>query len=64
MRSILRSRPMLVATAVLTLGAVPAAVSLLQAQVVRCYIEVCVPAPGGGEHCYQKQVDCPKEPMT
>jgi len=27
-------------------------------------VEVCVPAPGGGEHCYQKQVDCPKEPIT
>jgi hypothetical protein len=63
MRSIIRSRPMLAAAAVIALGSVPAAVSLLQAQVVRCYIEVCVPTEGGGERCYQKLVDCPKEPI-
>jgi hypothetical protein len=61
MRSLLRRCPMLVATAVTTLGTVPTVVSLLQAQQLRCYIEVCVPTSSGGESCYQKPVDCPKE---
>jgi hypothetical protein len=39
---------------------IPAAVSLLHAQVVVCYVEWCVPK-GAGESCIVKQVPCPSE---
>lgn len=41
--------------------AVPAAVTLLRAQVTVCYVEWCIPK-GAGESCVVKQVPCPAEP--
>lgn len=55
-----RPRPSLVfAFAAAALAAVPVAANLLQAQVMVCYVEMCVPK-GNGESCVIKEVPCPK----
>lgn len=54
-----RRRSALPALAALVL--IPAAIAVVHAQVVRCYIEVCVPMSSGGQSCYEKPVTCPKE---
>jgi hypothetical protein len=40
--------------------AIPAAVTLLRAQTMVCYVEWCVPK-GSGESCVVKPVPCPPE---
>ncbi len=53
------ARRFLAAAAVLAAIAPPAA-DLLHAQVIRCYIEVCVDK-GDGQSCYEKPVECPEQ---
>lgn len=37
---------------------IPLAAHLLNAQVMRCYVEVCIDK-GTGQSCYEKPVPCP-----
>ncbi|HEX6370009.1 MAG TPA: hypothetical protein VF006_13900 [Longimicrobium sp.] len=48
--------PLVIAAA----AAIPFARSLLQAQVMVCYVEWCIPK-GTGESCVVKQVPCPSD---
>lgn len=53
-----RLRPsLLFAVAAAVVAAVPATVTVLQAQVMVCYVEMCVPK-GNGESCVVKEVPC------
>jgi hypothetical protein len=55
-----RLRPSLIfAFAAAAVAAVPAAVTVMQAQVMVCYVEMCVPK-GEGESCVIKEVPCIK----
>lgn len=56
MPAFLRSRSLLPAFAALALGGS----SLLYAQELKCYVEICVPAASGGESCVVKPIRCPQ----
>jgi len=61
MRASIHKYRMRLASAAVTLAIGSVGISLLHAQVIRCYTEVCVPTTGGGESCYVKEIPCPKD---
>ena len=56
-------RNVLLAAAVAAMAMIPVAVSLLNAQVMVCYAEWCIPTDRG-ERCYVKIISCPPPEPT
>jgi hypothetical protein len=58
-----RRTSILLASAAVIGGLIPAAATLLNAQVRKCFLEVCS-TKNGVTMCYEKEVDCPPPQPT